>query len=85
MAEHPAGGGNADVPEQEVVPGATEHVHLPGPSYLPVVVAAGISLAVVGLVLSVVLVVIGLLVTVVGVVRWTRETRAEMAELPLEH
>jgi hypothetical protein len=31
------------------------------------------------------MVVIGLLITLVSVGRWIRETRAEIAELPLEH
>ena len=84
-AEHPVSAGDGDAPEAEAVPPATEQVHLPGPSYLPVVVAAGVTLAVVGVVLSVVLIVIGLLVTVFAVVRWAREARAETAELPLQH
>jgi uncharacterized membrane protein YidH (DUF202 family) len=32
-----------------------------------------------------VLVVIGVAIAVVAVVRWIRQTREEMAELPLEH
>ena len=67
------------------MPPATEQVHLPGPSYLPVVVAAGVTLALVGLVISYVVLVIGAIVAVVGIVRWVREAREEMAELPLEH
>ena len=62
-----------------------EAVHLPGPSYLPVIVAAGITIGVVGVVLSWILVAIGALITLVAVVRWVRQTRGEMAELPLEH
>jgi hypothetical protein len=62
-----------------------EAVHLPGPSYLPVVTAAGITLAVTGIVLSWVMVVAGALITLVAVVRWIRETREDIAELPLEH
>ncbi len=86
MAEHPVAGSDGDAaPDRAPVPPATEQLHLPGPSYLPVVVAAGVTLAVVGVVISVVLVVIGLLVTAVAVIRWTRETREEMSELPLEH
>jgi hypothetical protein len=85
VVDHPAGGGNGEVPDEEVVPRATEEVHLPGPSYLPVIVAAGITLVIVGVVISFVLLAIGLIVTVVAVVRWVRETREEIAELPLEH
>jgi hypothetical protein len=66
-------------------PPAGEAVHLPGPTYLPVITAAGVSMAVIGVVVWWVLVVIGLIVTIVAVWRWIRETRQDMAELPLEH
>ena len=62
-----------------------ESIHLPGPSYQPVVVAFGLTLAVVGVVLFPVLSIIGLLITVITVVRWIRDTRRETSELPLEH
>lgn len=77
--------GNGDAPEDGAVPPASEQLHLPGPTYLPVIVAAGVTLALVGVVINVVLLVIGLLVTVIAVVRWVREARAEIAELPLSH
>jgi hypothetical protein len=64
---------------------AGEAVHLPGPSYLPVLTAFGVSVAVVGIVIAWFLVVIGLVIALVAIVRWIRETREEMAELPLEH
>ena len=85
MADHPVTGSDGDAPVGEIVPSATEQVHLPGPSYLPVVVAAGVALALVGVVVSVVLTVLGVLITVVAIVRWTRETREDISELPLEH
>jgi type IV secretory pathway TrbD component len=66
-------------------PPAGEAVHLPGPTYLPVVTALGVTLAVVGVVQSWILVALGVIVTVVAVWRWIRETRQDMAELPLEH
>jgi Flp pilus assembly protein TadB len=62
-----------------------ESIHLPGPSYQPVVVAFGVTLAVVGVVLFPVLAVIGVVITVITVVRWVRDTRREISELPLEH
>lgn len=64
---------------------AGEAIHLPGPSYLPVATAFGLTIAVVGVVLSWVIVGIGLLIAVVAIVRWIRETRQEISELPLEH
>ena len=62
-----------------------ESIHLPGPSYQPVVVAFGLTLTVVGVVLFPAMAVIGLVITVFTVVRWIRDTRREMSELPLEH
>ncbi len=64
---------------------AGEAVHLPGPTYLPVITAFGVSVAVVGVVIAWFLVVIGVVIALVAIVRWIRETREEMAELPLEH
>jgi Cytochrome c oxidase subunit IV len=66
-------------------PPAGEAIHLPGPSYLPVVTAAGVTVAVVGVVVWWVLVVLGGVVALVAVWRWIRESREEMAELPLQH
>lgn len=66
-------------------PPPSEQVHLPGPSYLPVIVAFGLTLALVGLVLSWWVVGAALAITIVAVARWVRETRADIADLPLEH
>jgi hypothetical protein len=66
-------------------PAAGEAIHLPGPSYLPVITAFGIALAVCGIVLALPMVVIGLIITIIAVWRWVKETRTEIAELPLEH
>ena len=64
---------------------AGEAIHLPGPSYLPVATAFGMTIAVVGVVLSWVIVGIGLVIAVIAIWRWIGETRRETAELPLEH
>jgi hypothetical protein len=66
-------------------PPAGEVIHLPGPTYLPVVVAGGVTVAVVGVVLSWFIVAAGALVTLIAVWRWIRETRSDISELPLEH
>lgn len=66
-------------------PPAGEPIHLPDPSYLPVLVAAGITIAVVGVVINMVMLVGGLLITLVALARWIGQTREEIAELPLEH
>lgn len=67
------------------VPPPGEAIHLPGPSYLPALLAAGVTILVVGIVLWWVLVVIGGLIALVVVWRWIGDTRRDMAELPLEH
>jgi Cytochrome c oxidase subunit IV len=70
---------------EEPAPPAGEPVHLPGPSYLPVLTAVGITLALVGVVISWVVTVIGGVIALFAVVRWIRETREDISELPLEH
>jgi hypothetical protein len=66
-------------------PPAGEAIHLPGPTYLPIVTAVGITIAVVGVVQSWIIVAIGVLITLFAVMRWIRDTRRDMGELPLEH
>ena len=69
----------------EHVPPPGEAIHLPGPSYLPAIVAAGTTIALVGVVLNWVVFGIGISITIVAIVRWVGQTRADIAELPLEH
>jgi hypothetical protein len=67
------------------LPPPTEEIHLPEPSYLPAVLAFGLMVTIIGVVFSWVVVVIGAIVAVISLLRWIRQTRAEMAELPLGH
>ena len=75
---------DADLPEG-ALPQPTEEIHLPEPSYIPVVLAFGISIAVVGVVLSWVMVLIGAIIAFIAIFRWIRLARSEMSQLPLEH
>jgi hypothetical protein len=75
----------ADEADGGRLPPPSEEVHLPEPSYLPALTALGITLAITGVILSPILVGIGVVIAVVAIVRWIRQTREEMAELPLEH
>jgi hypothetical protein len=70
---------------QHSVPPASEEVHLPEPTYLPALVAFGVTLAVVGILFSWFLTGAGVIITLAAVVRWIRDTRRDIAELPLEH
>jgi uncharacterized membrane protein (DUF485 family) len=69
----------------EAPPPPAEHVHLPEPSYLPATVALGIALALVGVVVTWVITAIGVVIALVAILRWVRETREDIAELPIEH
>ncbi len=69
----------------EAVPPAGEQVHLPGPSYLPVFIAFGLTIALAGVLISWLVFGAGMLIVLVATVRWVRDARQEMAELPLEH
>jgi Cytochrome c oxidase subunit IV len=64
---------------------AGEPIHLPGPSYQPVVLAFGLTLAITGVVLFPVVAVIGFVIVVVTLYLWIRDTRRDVSELPLEH
>jgi hypothetical protein len=75
----------ADQDEQPegALPPASEQVHLPDPSYLPAVLALGVTIAIVGVIKSWIVVAIGVLIVLVALIRWIRQTREEMSELPL--
>jgi hypothetical protein len=62
-----------------------EAIHLPGPSYQPVALAFGITLAITGVVIFPALTVIGLAIVLVTLWMWIRDTRRGIKELPLEH
>jgi Flp pilus assembly protein TadB len=64
---------------------AGEAIHLPGPSYQPVALAFGLTLAITGVVLFPPAVVIGVVIVLVTLFLWIRDTRREISELPLEH
>jgi type IV secretory pathway TrbD component len=71
--------------ERSNVPPVGEEVHMPGPSVLPLINAAGLALAIVSLTFSWWLVAAGLVIFLVTTIRWIADTRREISELPLEH
>jgi hypothetical protein len=70
---------------RETVEPPGELIHLPRPSYLPVLTAAGIAVAVAGIVIFPIMVVVGVGVALICIFKWIGETRREISELPLEH
>ena len=73
--------------EHDIVeaPPAGEEIHLPEPSILPVLNAAGIAIAIVGITISLIMVIGGGLLFLGTALVWISKARREMDELPLEH
>jgi hypothetical protein len=69
----------------EPVPAVGEEIHLPGPSLLPLILAVGITLALIGVTISIILVVFGLAIAIPTIVLWIRSTITDIAELPPSH
>jgi len=66
------------------LPPVGEEIHLPAPTVLPVLTAVGITLLLVGVTTFFELSVIGGLLTLGCAVRWLKDTRREVDELPLD-
>ena len=75
----------AEIEHDPALAPPAEAIHMPEPSYLPFVLALGITIALVGILTWLPVLVIGLVIVVVVLVRWIRSARDEMADLPLEH
>ncbi len=71
-------------PLEPDVPPVGEEIHLPGPTILPLLTAVGITLTLVGVTTFIEFTVIGAILTVGCVVRWIKDARREIDELPLE-
>ena len=72
-------------PERTDAPPVGEEVHLPGPTALPFVMAIGITLVLVGVTLNWLLSIAGGLIFLYTLVRWIRDVRRDVDELPLDH
>ena len=70
--------------ETEAAP-AGEHIHMPGPSILPLLNAAGLACAIVGITEGLALVVGGLILFLATTAIWIRDTVREVGDLPAEH
>jgi hypothetical protein len=67
------------------VPPAGEELHLPGGSIQPVLLAAAITVGLVGVTTNIALVIAGAIATVWIIIVWIRDTRRDIDELPIEH
>jgi hypothetical protein len=66
-------------------PPAGEEIHMPAPSILPLINAAGLALAIVSLTLTWYLVAVGLIIFLWSTIVWVGKVRREIADLPLDH
>jgi hypothetical protein len=73
----------SDIPQE--APPAGEEIHLPGPTLIPIVTAAAITMIVVGTTISWYLSIVGAVILVLAVFRWIGDTRREVEALPDEH
>ena len=69
----------------EDAPPVAEEIHLPGPTFLPVFMAVGITLGVIGITINFIISIVGIVIVLVMLVRWLRQTRRDISELPLDH
>ncbi len=70
---------------EQHAPPVSEEIHLPGPSIIPFVNAIGITLIVVGTTLGWYLSIIGGVIFLVTTIRWVRDTRRDIEDLPESH
>jgi hypothetical protein len=67
------------------VPPTGQEIHLPGPSIQPILLAAFITVGLVGVTTTIILVVIGVVGALAVIARWIADTRRDISELPVEH
>lgn len=68
---------------EAAIPAPTEQIHLPPPSYQPVLVALGVTISLAGIILSWYVFALGMVFFVIPLAGWIRGAREELAELPL--
>ncbi len=71
--------------EHTGAPPVGEEVHMPAPSVIPLINAASLALAIVAITLSWWIVGAAMIVFLGTTIRWVRDVRRDIAELPLEH
>jgi hypothetical protein len=74
--------------DYEDTPGAPpvgEEVHMPAPSALPLINAAALAIAIVSLTISWWVVGVAMVVFLATSIRWIRDVKRDIADLPLEH
>jgi hypothetical protein len=71
--------------DSEPVPPVGEEIHLPGGSAIPLLLAVGITLFVIGSTIWLGWSAIGLIIMIVTITIWIRDVRRDVDALPEEH
>jgi hypothetical protein len=71
--------------EPMAAPPVGEEVHMPASSALPLINAAALAAAIVAITLSWWVVGVAMLIFLGTTLRWVRDVRRDIAELPLDH
>jgi hypothetical protein len=66
-------------------PPASEEIHLPGPTILPLATAIAITMIVIGTTITWGLTIAGGVLLIICMIRWIGDTRRDIAALPEEH
>lgn len=69
---------------EQTPPPVSEEIHLPGPSLIPILCGAGITIAIVGITTNIFILIAGLALFLGTTIRWIADTKRDIAELPPE-
>jgi Flp pilus assembly protein TadB len=75
----------SDLEDSPGIAPAGEEVHMPAPSALPLINAAALAIAIVSITISRWLVAVAGLIFLATAIRWIRDVKRDIADLPLEH
>lgn len=72
-------------PDPNAAPPAGEDIHLPPGTPIPLLIAVGLTLVLVGTTVGIIWTILGGIVFLITLGIWIRDTRNEVAHLPDEH
>ena len=75
----------SDLEDSRGIAPVGEEVHMPEPSALPLINAAALAIAIVSITISWWLVAVAGLIFLATAIRWIRDVKRDIADLPLEH
>jgi hypothetical protein len=74
-----------DRTEPVIAPPTGEEIHMPGPSIIPFLNAAGLAIAIIGVTFHWAVLALGAALFLWTLIIWVRDVARDIDELPLEH